>query len=72
VEFELHPAAKVDLGDGEGRRYRAAISGFNTAYIDGRPRVMRSSDFYSDNRKWYRSLRVFPPDVLSAWERRRD
>lgn len=72
VEFELHPAPKVDLGEGEGRKFRRKVSGFSSAYIDGRPRAASSSDRCGDNQKWYRSLAVFPPDVLTAWERGRD
>jgi hypothetical protein len=63
------PNSKVDLGDGDGRRVRAKVHpGAPAIYLDGRARIpVRPDRVAHEVQKWYRNLRVFPDDVISAW-----
>ncbi|HHY75394.1 MAG TPA: hypothetical protein GX500_01265 [Firmicutes bacterium] len=66
---ELHPSARGDVGDGEGRRVAVLAEGFGSIYVDARPRGRRTGDLYRENVRTYRALGVFPEDVLAGWER---
>lgn len=63
------PNNKVDLGDGEGRRVRVTVQpGVPAIYLDGRGRVpIRPDRIAQEVQRWYRSMKVFPDDVISGW-----
>jgi hypothetical protein len=69
TELVLDAPAGVDLGEGEGRRVRARVKpGFPAIYLDGRGRPqVRQDRAFQDIRKCYRSMRVFPDEVMSGW-----
>lgn len=69
VVIELHPSVRGDVGDGEGRRYGIHAVGFGSVYVDARVRGRKIQDGCRESLMGYRSLGVFPDDVLNGWER---
>ena len=62
------PNNKVDFGEGDGHKVRREFrASFPAIYLDGRGRRPKADAQVQDVQKWYRGLRVFPPEVISGW-----
>lgn len=74
VELVLEAHGKADVGDGEGRKVRSAVQpGVPVVYLDGRPRgQVRPDRATQEVQRSYRSLKVFPDEVISGWAGGRD
>lgn len=62
------PNNKIDFGEGGGHKVRREVRpSFPAIYLDGRGKRARGEAPPQDIQQLYRSMKVFPDEVISGW-----